>query len=512
MKKDFREKLLAKEKFIVTWELIPGRGAWESSQEKVLEQAEKAAKGNIVDAISLTDNPGGSVAIRPDIIGQEIAKFGIETIIHLTCKDKNRNQLESTLYALERAKLNNVLVLTGDYDLETKSGLPKPVFDLDSTQLLQMIQELNQGIVVKKAKGESRFKPCNFCAGAAVSPFKATEAELIMQYSKLKKKIENGAAFIITQVGYDIRKFHEMFLYTRQMGWDIPLIGNLYAVNFPTGRVMNNNRVPGCVVTDKLLAELEQERQNPDKGKQAMLDRTAKLYALLKGIGYRGVHLGGYNIEYEQIEYIVGKGEELSANWQDYIREFDFPQTNGFYFFEKDEATGLNTENTAAAEPSCQVDRPTTYKLSRVFHKLFFIPEKNLYGLMKKVATAIDGKKLEKPFHGLEHASKSLLYNCQDCGDCALTDIAYVCPMGDCPKNQRNGPCAGSYLGWCEVNPDKQCIWFRAYHRLKKYGEQAELNSYQVSPYNWKLQHTSSWLNFYLGRDHSASHLDSDRG
>ncbi|NLP43510.1 MAG: methylenetetrahydrofolate reductase, partial [Peptococcaceae bacterium] len=199
-------------------------------------------------------------------------------------------------------------------------------------------------------------------------------------------------------------------------------------------------------------------------------------------------------------------------NWQDYIREFDFPQTNGFYFFEKDEATGLNTENTAAAEPSCQVDRPTTYKLSRVFHKLFFIPEKNLYGLMKKVATAIDGKKLEKPFHGLEHASKSLLYNCQDCGDCALTDIAYVCPMGDCPKNQRNGPCAGSYLGWCEVNPDKQCIWFRAYHRLKKYGEQAELNSYQVSPYNWKLQHTSSWLNFYLGRDHSASHLDSDRG
>ncbi|NLP43628.1 MAG: methylenetetrahydrofolate reductase, partial [Peptococcaceae bacterium] len=313
MKKDFREKLLAKEKFIVTWELIPGRGAWESSQEKVLEQAEKAAKGNIVDAISLTDNPGGSVAIRPDIIGQEIAKFGIETIIHLTCKDKNRNQLESTLYALERAKLNNVLVLTGDYDLETKSGLPKPVFDLDSTQLLQMIQELNQGIVVKKAKGESRFKPCNFCAGAAVSPFKATEAELIMQYSKLKKKIENGAAFIITQVGYDIRKFHELFLYTRQMGWDIPLIGNLYAVNFPTGRVMNNNRVPGCVVTDKLLAELEQERQNPDKGKQAMLDRTAKLYALLKGIGYRGVHLGGYNIEYEQIEYIVGKGEELSA-------------------------------------------------------------------------------------------------------------------------------------------------------------------------------------------------------
>ena len=113
----------------------------------------------------------------------------------------------------------------------------------------------------------------------------------------------------------------------------------------------------------------------------------------------------------------------------------------------------------------------------------------------------------------LEHLIKLISNNCQQCGDCALFDLAYFCPMSQCPKNQRNGPCGGSFEGWCEVYPNKRrCLYVRAYERLKAYGEVGNLGRYEVPPCNWSLHHTSSWQNFYLGRDHSSKVLDLDEG
>ena len=508
MEQSFRSLKQDKNVFTVTWELVPGRGSWEESQEKAIRLAEQAAKGKKVHAVSLTDNPGGNVAISPEVIGKEIQKLGLETIIHLTCKDKNRSQLESQLYALERCGLNNILVLTGDYNHGGIGGRPKPVFDLDSTQLLDLIQKLNEGMEYQTMKGKSRLKPCHFFAGAAVSPFKATEAEQMLQYYKLKKKIERGAQFIITQVGYDARKFEELILYVKKMGWQIPLIGGIYILNYGAARAMNQNKVPGCVVTAKLLKELDEERNSPDKGKEAMLKRAAKQYAVLKGLGYKGVHLGGMNITYEQIEYIVSYGEELSKNWQDYVREFDYPQENGFYLFGRDPKTGLN-DTTVSNRGIQSKSRPElNYKLSRLLHAMFFVPNKNLFTPMRAFSRRIRGSVLEKGFHKLEHFTKRVLYNCQDCGDCALADMAYICPMGECPKNQRNGPCQGSYQGFCEVYPgQKKCAWVRAYNRLKRYSEEGCLADHYIAPCNWELKNTSSWVNYYLGFDHSAERL-----
>jgi methylenetetrahydrofolate reductase (NADPH) len=115
---------------------------------------------------------------------------------------------------------------------------------------------------------------------------------------------------------------------------------------------------------------------------------------------------------------------------------------------------------------------------------------------------------VKKIFEFFEHLNKVALFHCLNCGDCALFDIAYVCPMSQCPKNQRNGACGGSYEGWCEVYPnEKKCIWVQAYERLKAYGEEDTLGKNMVPPCNWDLWQTSSWLNFYLGRDHTAKRL-----
>jgi len=502
----FKKALLDVSGFSVTWELVPGRGARETAQEKTIALAGQAAEGGKIQALTLTDNPGGTPAMSADFMAGEILKLGIEPLVHFTCKDKNRNQIESQLYALERSSVRNILVMSGDYPVSGYQGRPAPVFDLDPIHVLQLISDMNKGLEYPGIKGVVRQKPSDFFAGAVVSPFKAMEAEQMAQYYKLRKKIAAGAQFIITQLGYDARKFHEVLLYMRQQGFNVPLIGNIYILPYGAARMMNRNELPGSVVTNKLLAELDQERNDADKGEEARILRAARMYAIMKGMGYNGVHIGGHNIKYEQVENIISQGEALIPEWPDLVRYFDYPIPDGFYYFERDPATGLNKETpTRRKNLSPDVRGEWTYGFSRFFHKLMFEPGKKLYGVMRKTCGAVAGSKLEKSFHKLEHLTKVVIFDCKDCGDCALMDVAYVCPMSQCPKNQRNGACGGSFEGWCEVYPGKKhCVYVRAYARLKKHGEEAQLEKNIVPPCNWDLYQSSSWINFYTGKDHAS--------
>jgi methylenetetrahydrofolate reductase (NADPH) len=151
---------------------------------------------------------------------------------------------------------------------------------------------------------------------------------------------------------------------------------------------------------------------------------------------------------------------------------------------------------------------PLSYRMSRLFHRMMFEPGRNLYGPLRGLCRRVEGTALEGPFHRLERLAKVLLFDCRDCGDCALTDAAYICPVSQCPKQQRNGACGGSLNGWCEVHPRKRfCIYVKAYARLKRYGEEASLDGERAPPCNWDLYQSSSWINFYLGRDHTARRL-----
>ena len=125
---------------------------------------------------------------------------------------------------------------------------------------------MNQGLEYPGLKGIIKHQPSDFFAGVAVSPFKATEAEQMVQYFKLKKKIAAGAGFVVTQLGYDARKFQEALQFIKQSAPEIPVVGNIYILPFGAGKVMNQNKIPGCVVTDKLVAELDGERGAADKG------------------------------------------------------------------------------------------------------------------------------------------------------------------------------------------------------------------------------------------------------
>ena len=401
--------------------------------------------------------------------------------------------------------INNVLILTGDYPSSLGfTGKSKPVFDLDSINGLRLVEQMNRGLEREILRKRVRLAPTNFFAGVAFSPFKQMEAEVMGQFYKMEKKIESGADFVITQVGYDARKLHEFQMWLNARERRIPALASIYVLSYPVAKAMHGNNVPGCVVTDKLLNRLAVEFESRDQGKQARLDRTAKMYAVVKGIGYKGAYVSGQGLPFESLEYIVARGNELSADWMALLSDFDYPQEKGFYFFERNEETGLNTE--VPARKTQRPSRPLVYLLSRALHTLFFEPKSPIFGPMRRLMRLIDSSRTAyKIFHWLERWSKSTLYACKDCGDCALFDIAYLCPVSQCPKDQRNGPCGGSYQGWCEVYPgEKLCIWVKAYLRLKSQDREGEIGKYLVPPCNWDLHQTSSWINYYLGRDHSA--------
>ncbi|MBC7237979.1 MAG: methylenetetrahydrofolate reductase C-terminal domain-containing protein, partial [Chloroflexi bacterium] len=446
-------------------------------------------------------------AISAEMLGAEISRLGIEPLVHFTCKDKARNQLEALLYGLERATVHNILVMSGDYIYTGFSGRSKPVFDLDPTQLLGLILAMNKGLVIPAMRGSTTLAPTHFLPGAVVSPFKALEAEQVCQYYKLAKKLKAGAQFIVTQVGYDARKFHEALQMMSLLGYGhVPLVGNVYVLNRGAARLMNRNGVPGCVVTDELLMRIEKEWSSRKAGHAAALERAAKMYAFMKGMGFAGVHIGGHGLAYEDVEQIIERGEELAPNWRDVLHEFDLPIPGGWYYFERDPESGLNS--TRPVDRAKRPPTPLAYRGFRLLHKTMFEPKGILFKPMRALAELIDGSWAEEPFTRLEHIGKGITNDCLHCGDCGLPDVAYICPMSQCPKGQRNGPCGGSYQGWCEVYPGKKkCIYVRAYQRLKHYGEEEELVDHQVPPVDYDLWQTSSWLNFYLGRDHTAKRL-----
>ncbi|MFW6048933.1 MAG: methylenetetrahydrofolate reductase C-terminal domain-containing protein [Candidatus Bipolaricaulota bacterium] len=502
MPNPFKESITDKDDFTITWELVPGRGAREVNQEEIFEHAEEASKHDLVDAISLTDNPSGNPAISAEYLGMKLKEMGLEPLVHFTAKDKSRNEMESFFYSLERENVQNLLLMTGDFPSEGYDGQSKPVFDIDSTHMIEMVQDMNEGLKYKDSFGRSQeIKETHFFPGAVVSPFKQTEAEVLTQYYKLEKKAEAGAEFVITQLGFDARKFHELKQYVDDAGIDVPLIGNVYILSYGAGRAMNRGDIPGCVVTDDLVDQLSEDKDADDGGKEAYLTRAAKMYAFLKGMGYDGVHIGGHGMSYEDVEFVVDKGEELLPDWGELVSDFDYPMEGGFYVYERDASTGLNSPTRAGLSP-----RPRKGFVNmtfRLMHNQLFEPDGLLFKPMQLFLRAIDGTFLEEKFQSLERITKTITNDCQECGDCALTELAYICPMSQCPKNQRNGPCGGSRDGMCEVYPDKQCIYVRSYNRLKEYGDQEQLKDW-IPAHDWELNHTSSWLNYWLGRDHAS--------
>ena len=515
MENRFKEKLTRTEDFVISVELVPTRGFIRKDFEELIAFTEAAVEYGKIDVLSLTDNPGGNPRLAPDVLGLDILKKGMSPLVHLSCKDHNRNALESRAFQLNRMGVENVLALTGDYPVDGYQGVPKPSFDLDSVGMVRMLAEMNKGLKVPLPKPGKfqELEATNFFIGACASPFKKQRSELLGQYFKLEKKIKSGAEFIITQLGYDMRKCDELLRYMKADNHNVPVVGYVYVLHRFVSRIMNQNELPGCVVTDELLEFVKKHGNADDKGKAAFLEFAAKQVAVFRGLGYRGAHIGGFNLSFEDKRKIIDTSEEIAGEWRSFVKEIRYPQTGEFFYFKADPETGLNTDEPAeAGDRNRQIGLLLiNYEMMKFIHARFFTLDTAGFKLARGVCSLLDkSPAASQVFEKLEHAVKWLANKCQGCGDCSLAELAFLCPEAGCPKGMRNGPCGGSFDGICE-RQDRKCFWTKVIKRLDRDGELEKIKSGEPIYCNAALEDTSSWINFYLGRDHTKTGSEEEK-
>jgi len=500
--------------FATVVELVPWAGVLGDARgQKPLKTAADLAGNPRITALSVTDNAGGHAKLAPDVLGEEARSRGHDVIVHVACRDRNRNGMQSLGWDLLSRRLTTVLALTGDYPVEGYQGLARPVFDIDSVALLALLRVLGEEALAKAATdGDPDPDAHRFYLGCAVDPFKRLERDLIPQYLKLAMKVRAGADYAITQVGYDAHRQDQLLRWMRREGIERPVVANAYILSAPVARAFNAGRVPGCVGPDELLASAEKAATGPDKGRAFVLEFAAKQLVVSRGLGFRGIYLSGHRDASEISRVLEMADAHDPADWRSLVKDVSWALPGGFQPFEPD-SNGLSTDQlgrayaaslTPAARKRARRGVDAFYKVNRTLHARVFEAGSPGFRTWAGIYGKIEQLHVEKPVHLLEQAAKLPMFDCRDCGDCSLPDIAYLCPESHCQKNQRNGPCGGAHDGQCEV-PGHTCIWSDAYRRLKPYGEELSMLDRAPVIQDNGLRRTSAWGNTFLGRDHYAA-------
>ncbi len=239
-------KKLRSGKFTVTVEISPPKGTDISGMIK-----EAAMVRGIVDAVSVTDNQRSVMRMSPLAACSALSQEGFETIMHLTCRDRNRLALQSELLGAALLGIMNVLVMSGDHPTKGDHPGGKPVYDLDSVQLLDMISRLNSGVDITGNVLEGKTE---FLTGA-VSNTELTGAALM----KLEKKIKSGASFIITQAVFDSGKFSEfMDKIHDTCGKQTKIIAGIIPLKSEKSAQFLNKNIAGVKVPDDVLRRIKE--------------------------------------------------------------------------------------------------------------------------------------------------------------------------------------------------------------------------------------------------------------
>ena len=203
------EKILRSGQFAVTAELGPPRGA----DRSIIEKKAAMLKG-YGDAFNITDCQTAVVRMSSIASGRIVLDAGVEPIIQMTCRDRNRIAIQSDLLGAAALGLKNVLCLTGDHQKFGDHPMAKGVFDIDSIQLIQMVKILRDEKKFQSGQELKASEP-RFFIGAAENPF---ADPFKYRAVRLAKKVVAGADFIQTQIIYNVNKFKEWMKMVTDMG------------------------------------------------------------------------------------------------------------------------------------------------------------------------------------------------------------------------------------------------------------------------------------------------------
>ncbi|MDH4202237.1 MAG: methylenetetrahydrofolate reductase C-terminal domain-containing protein [Phycisphaerae bacterium] len=500
MKQMRLKNFLENQQFAVTAELTGGPGYNFAPFELFLAE-HKEKKSSIPDGfhfagITVPQNPGGVANVDPSdvlaVLQQRNAGLleDLDYIPHLSCKDNNTDSLISTLVGYRRRGVESVLALTGDKPVSAQG-----VFEVESVGLLSLISKLNHQSIVKTNSSNLGITP-QFYPGAAVSPFKYTEGSLMQQYYKMEKKIAEGARYLITQVGWDWKKSLELMQYLKAGRIDIPVIGNVYWLTTltPAPRLMHDIKLPGCFVSDDLLAKLQSETTDEH------IERAAQQVAMYKSMGYAGVDIGGVH-HYDHFLKILNRAAEIGDSWEQYKDNLSWPADHGFYLFDQ----------TGSQRPLANPKPKANERFFDFMHRAILDPDHRGFHCFKWLLKTTRADKEQawtyKTFNALEKSFKSLAFECEECGDCYLPENFGYCTIGGCEKGMDNAPCGDATVdGYCGNNLDRLCIGEKIYtSAAAKPNGREKLRKIINKPRIPALEHTSSLVNYLFGKDHTMS-------
>jgi methylenetetrahydrofolate reductase (NADPH) len=289
------EKILAGGGFVVTSECGPPRGA----DPEVVRKKGELLRG-VVDAVNVTDNQTAVVRMSSLAACAILQGMGLEPILQMVCRDRNRIALQSDILGAAALGINNVLCLSGDHQKFGDHAQGKNVYDIDSIQLIQ---------TVCRMRDEGRFlggeeikgKPALF-VGAAENPF-ADPFEI--RAARLGKKMKAGCEFIQTQCIYNMERFSRWMEMVCERGFHENCAVLAGVTPFKTAGMANymKKNVPGMDVPDEMIERMKSvpKEKQAEEGIKICVEQIQQLREIP---GVRGIHIMA--IEWEaKVEEIV---------------------------------------------------------------------------------------------------------------------------------------------------------------------------------------------------------------
>ena len=269
------QESLEEGKFTITGEVGPPKGV---DLHHCIDEEVSYIKDRVV-AINVTDNQSSVMRISSLSICALLAQQGLEPILQITCRDRNRLGIQGDILGAYVLGIRNILALTGDHNTAGDHPDSKPVYDLDSVSLLTALTFLKNG---KDLAGEElEGIPEDIIPGAIVTPG-ADPVE--MQLIKMERKIEAGALFFQTQAIYDPKVF-ESFM-NKASRYKVPVLCGIVIIKSAGMAKYMNNFVPGVQVPDTMITPLKEasKEDRPKKSIELMAEFIKEVKPMCQGL------------------------------------------------------------------------------------------------------------------------------------------------------------------------------------------------------------------------------------
>ena len=265
-----------RDEFVITTELTPPKGT-ELSQ--LFDKADMLRE--YVTAFNLTESHAARMAMDPTAVGHLLLDRGIEPIVQMTSRDKNRIAIQASMLGASALGIRNLVFMGGDPPKNGDHPDAKPVFDLFASQLLGAAHTLNSGSDIM---GNALNAPTEFFVGAVVNP---GAADIKTEIDNAHRKTDAGAAFFQSQAIYDADAFMR---FVESTGLSQPVLAGIIPIKSVKMAAYMNDKVPGVDIPDRLIERIADAGEDRNRIAEISIDIAATTIRELADT-CRGVHI-----------------------------------------------------------------------------------------------------------------------------------------------------------------------------------------------------------------------------